>query len=185
MKRRYAALGMSSVLAIALAVPAFGGPSNPVATGAASAKKTAKKALAAATAAQSTATSAQSTANGAQTTASGAQATANQALTAAQAAQTTATNALNAANSKLAGTNPSVVGPGSGSGSGASQTDTASCPAQFEITGGGFFTGGDGSNDVTPQFNAAYGDAWIATIEEIGGGTAENHAVTATAVCVN
>ena len=45
MKRRYVLLGLASILAIALAVPAMGGPSNPLATTAASAKKTAKKAL--------------------------------------------------------------------------------------------------------------------------------------------
>jgi hypothetical protein len=45
MQRRFVVLGIASVLALALAVPALGGPSNPIADGAATAKKTANKAL--------------------------------------------------------------------------------------------------------------------------------------------
>jgi hypothetical protein len=43
--KRYLVLGLGAVLALAVAVPAFGGSSDPSATTSASAKKTAKKAL--------------------------------------------------------------------------------------------------------------------------------------------
>ncbi|MBA2546235.1 MAG: hypothetical protein H0V15_05070, partial [Solirubrobacterales bacterium] len=57
------------MLAIALAVPALGGTSNPIATGAASVKQIARKALRKANQAQSTANTALATANTANTTA--------------------------------------------------------------------------------------------------------------------
>jgi uncharacterized phage infection (PIP) family protein YhgE len=58
MRKRYVILGLSVVLALALAVPAFGGPTNPLSGGLASVKKTAKKALKNANAAKKTANSA-------------------------------------------------------------------------------------------------------------------------------
>jgi hypothetical protein len=76
MRRRYTVLGLTGVLAVALAVPAFGGPSNPIASSAASAKQLASKAL--------------KKANAANSAAQAAQTTANQALAAANAAQTKA-----------------------------------------------------------------------------------------------
>ena len=91
MKNRYLVLGLSVVLALALAVPALGGPSNPVASLSASVKSVANKALKKAKTAQKTAEAAQNAANSAQTAA-------NSAGTAAGKAQTTANGALTAAN---------------------------------------------------------------------------------------
>lgn len=88
--KRYMTLGFAMVLALSLAVPALGGPSNPVASSAVTvtqALKKAKKAKSAADAAQATANSAQSAANAAQSSANQAQNTAN-------TANTTANNAL-------------------------------------------------------------------------------------------
>jgi hypothetical protein len=112
MKRRYVVLSLAAVMALALAVPAFGGPTNPLAaiTGV---KKTANKALKLAKAANKTAGAASSAAAAAQSTASGAsteaasaskaakaaQTTANEGVTAAKAAQTAANNAQSTANS--------------------------------------------------------------------------------------
>lgn len=104
MKNRYLVFGLSIVLALALAVPALGGPTNPVASLSASAKSIANKALKkaktaqkTAEAAQSAANNAQSTANAADTAAGKAQTTANAANTAAGKAQTTADGASTAA----------------------------------------------------------------------------------------
>jgi len=55
MKKRYTVLGLSLVLALALAVPALGGPSNPIASVSASVKSIANKALKKAKAAQTAA----------------------------------------------------------------------------------------------------------------------------------
>lgn len=90
MKKRYTVLGLSVFLAIALAVPALGGPTNPVANISASAKGIANKALKKAKAAEKTANSALTTANSAQTTA-------NSADTDAKSAGSSATTALNEA----------------------------------------------------------------------------------------
>ena len=91
MRRRYVLLALTSILAVALTVPALGGPSNPIATGAASAKKTAKKALKKAKKkAQQTAKAAQSTADGAAAAAAGAQSSADSAQSTADGAQASA-----------------------------------------------------------------------------------------------
>ena len=69
MKRHHALLGLSAVLALALAVPALGGPSNPIAEKALSlskVNKTAKRAQNTANSAQSTAGNALGIANGKQ-----------------------------------------------------------------------------------------------------------------------
>src|SRR4051794_33642720 len=81
----YSILRLTGFLALALAVPALGGPSNAVASISASAKKIANKAL--------------KTAKSAQKTANTANSTANSALAEAQKAQTTGTNAQITANS--------------------------------------------------------------------------------------
>jgi hypothetical protein len=106
MKKRYAVLGLSVVLALALAVPAFGGPTNPLAKATSSIKKTANKALKTAKAAQTTATAAQAAATAASTEAQAANKEAGKALTeakkgvtAAAAAQSTANTANGTANS--------------------------------------------------------------------------------------
>ena len=100
MSKRYAVLGFSVVLALALAVPALGGPSNPIASISASVKQTANKALKQAkqaknlaNTANSNAKKAQETAEGAKAAADGAQATANGAKTTADGAKTTADGA--------------------------------------------------------------------------------------------
>ena len=105
MSKRYAVLGLSVFLALALAVPALGGPSNPIASSSASVKSTANKALKKAKAAQQTANTAQSTASTAQSDAAAAKSEAAKALTEAKkgvtsaaTAQTTANGAQTAAN---------------------------------------------------------------------------------------
>ena len=98
MNRRYTVLGLSVVLALALAVPALGGPMNPIASISSSAKSIASKALKTAKKAQSAANTAQSTANTALSTANAADTNASSAKTAAAGAQTTANSALNNAN---------------------------------------------------------------------------------------
>ncbi len=104
MSKRYAILGLSVVFALALAVPALGGPSNPIASTSASVKKTANKALKTAKNAQATANSALSAASSAQSTANSADSEAGKALTeakkgvtAAAAAQATANTAKSTA----------------------------------------------------------------------------------------
>ncbi|HET7509963.1 MAG TPA: hypothetical protein VFJ65_06915, partial [Solirubrobacterales bacterium] len=72
MSKRYAVLGLSIFLALALAVPALGGPANPVANISASAKSIANKALKKAKAAQQTANAANSAAAAANSAASSA-----------------------------------------------------------------------------------------------------------------
>jgi len=105
MKRRYVVLSLAAVLALALTVPAFGGPTN-IVSALTKVKKTANKALkqaqaasAAAAAAQSTASAAGSSADAAGKAAKSAQTTANEGVTLAKAAQTTANSALSTANS--------------------------------------------------------------------------------------
>jgi hypothetical protein len=182
---------MSAVLALSLAVPALGGPDNPVATASKGAKKLAKQALNAANKAQQTADTAQQTANQAQQTATGAQSTATNALnqaqaanTAAQAANTAAQNAQATADSKVDGLEQ-IIGPGSGTSS-TNKGDTAACSSGKEVTGGGYFTSGAGDNDITATFNGFfYNTGWIVNMEEIGGGTADTWQVTAEAVCAS
>lgn len=164
MKARYTVLGLSVVLALALAVPALGGPSNPIAH-TASALSKAKKAIRLANAAQSTANTANSTANTALSTA-------NQAKSAAAAAQTAANNANANANSRIKDT-IEVFGSGSGNATG-SHSDSVVCPAGTVPTGGGFFLGGTTTNQSTvtssdPLF--FYNDGWFAAGSPISGFT--------------
>jgi hypothetical protein len=63
MRKRYVVLGLSSLLALAVAVPAFGGASNPTATTSITAKKLAKKANKKANDALNAANAAQDTAD--------------------------------------------------------------------------------------------------------------------------
>jgi hypothetical protein len=83
MKRRHALLGVGTVLALALTVPALGGPSNPIAESAVSLTKIKKKANLALT----TANNAQSAASNAQTGANNALGAATNALATAQGKQ--------------------------------------------------------------------------------------------------
>jgi hypothetical protein len=76
MRKRYALLGATVTLALALAVPALGGPSNPIARSALSlskVNKTAKAAKTDAATAQAAAAAAQAAASAAQATANGKQ----------------------------------------------------------------------------------------------------------------
>jgi hypothetical protein len=97
MSKRYLVLGMSVVLALALAVPAFGGPTNPIASISASVKQTANKALKTAKQAKKQANNALNVANGAQSSANNAQNTANGADKAADSASKAAASAASAA----------------------------------------------------------------------------------------
>ncbi|HMI80980.1 MAG TPA: hypothetical protein VK480_04265, partial [Solirubrobacterales bacterium] len=158
MKRRYAVLGLSVFLALALAVPALGGPSNPVASISASAKSIAKKALKKANAAQSTANNAQSTANtalteakkgvsaaaAAQTSANNAQATADSAKKLAEEAGAAAAAANENAESRIqAATQRS---DSIAANTETSKGKTAACLSGEETLGGGFFIGGSNTD---------------------------------------
>jgi hypothetical protein len=190
LRRRYLVLGLSAVLAIALAVPALGGPSNPVAEISASAKKTAKKALKKAKQAQQTAdqaqgdaNSAQNSANDAQGSASNAQTTADQAAAAAAAAQTSADAAQATADSKFGDVIERFGSPSPTNSTDSKQASVA-CTGTEDATGGGYSTAGAGSNDVTAQVNFGYGsDGWIVQMEEIGAGTGDTWSVTAAVQC--
>jgi trimeric autotransporter adhesin len=201
MKRRYAVLFLSLVLALALAVPALGGPSNPVANISASAKSTATKALKKAKAAQSTANTALTNAAGAQSTANSAQSSANTALkeaklaqtnagtaskeaksaqTTANEAKTAAANAQATANSKF-GTTESTFGEETGPHT-TSGAAFAFCPAGSKATGGGYQTFGAGNAEVVPVIDTSYGDAWLAVLDRIPGQT-DSWSVQAMVVC--
>ena len=112
MRNRYLVLGFTVVLALALSVPALGGPSNPLSSGATALKDTASKALkkakkanTAAKAAQSTADQALTRAGSAQDDADAAQTSATGARNAADAAQSTANGAQTAAGAAQASAN--------------------------------------------------------------------------------
>ena len=188
MSKRYAVLGLSVFLALALAVPALGGPSNPVASISASVKQTANKALKKAKAAQNTANTALSAANSAQGDATKAGTEAGKALTeakkaqtSAQAAQTTANAAKTAAAAAEANANTRLKGINRNFGTAtAENTETpksasAGCldEATEEVTGGGFSVFGAGQNQVTighsePIF-PLYGNGWFVEGRAISG----------------
>lgn len=185
MNRRYLVLGLSVVLATTLVVPALGGPSNPVASSAASvakALKKAKRAQATADTALSAANSAQSSANAAQGSANAAQTTADSAQSSANAAQSSA-NAANAnANTRLQSTSTSS----------ATSTEIASedpksvnvvCPSGDLVTGGGFGIGGT-QTDISPDLSASYGNSWTASAHE-GDATASNWSITSYVICAS
>jgi hypothetical protein len=191
MNRRYLVLGLSVGLALSLAVPAIGGPSNPVASKAATLAKAIKKAKRAQTtadAAQSTANTALSTANTANTTANQArtqaataQTSANAAQTSANNANTAATNANNNANTRLQSTSTTTATSANNS---TDKSVNAACPAGDVITGGGFGLGGTDSSQVVPNLSASYGDSWTAAAQE-NPATAANWSVTAYAICAS
>jgi uncharacterized phage infection (PIP) family protein YhgE len=188
-RNRYLILGLSAFLAVALTVPALGGPSNPIADGAASAKKTAKKALKkakkankAAKAAQSSADAAQLSADGAQSTADGAQSAAEAAQTSADTAQASADAAQSTADSKY-GSMTNVEGTTSPTNNAAKGVVFATCPSGRDLAGGGYIVNGAGNDDARVTFNTAYLDAWgvVAGDQGIEGGTWD---VTPTARCI-
>jgi hypothetical protein len=204
MKKRYTVLGLSLVLALALAVPALGGPSNPIASVSASVKSVANKALKKAKAAQTAANNAQNTANSAsnaaaaaqkdatagQTAAKAAQTTANTALstantakstadaakTAAAAAQTTANSALAAANSKMSGEVQVEGEPGT-------TLAVAACPSGKVATGGGFILTGADNDAANVTESTQYGTAWIVLAEQIEGTVGGSWGTVATVNC--
>ena len=202
MKNRYLVLGLAAFLAVALAVPALGGPSNPIADGAASAKKTAKKALKKAKkanqnakAAQSSADSAQATADGAasaaataQTTADGAQTSADAAQTSADGAQTSADGAQTSADAAQAtadgkyGSVTNVEGTTSPLDNSDKTVVFAICPSGRTAAGGGYIVNGAGRENARVTFNTGYGTSWgVIAGDQGAGGTWE---VTPSARCI-
>lgn len=188
MSKRYLVLGLSVVLALALAVPALGGPTNPVASLSATAKsiankalkkaksaqKTANTALADAGAAQSDATKALNEAKKGQTAAAAAQGTANSAKSIAEAAKTAAAAAEANANTRLKGTE-FTYGTSTAEDTETPKATSAHCPDEVneEVTGGGYSTFGAGNNNVTithsePVF-PLYGRGWFVEGEAISG----------------
>ncbi len=184
MNKRYIVLGLSAFLALALAVPALGGPSNPIAGSAANAKKTAKKALKKAKSAQNSADSAQSSANKAQSTADDAATAASGAQTSADNAQAAATAAQATADSKFGNTTFRVSDVSVENNS--TKTATSPCNSGEKPTGGGFNIGGGAPQDATASFSGSplYGGGWSATAREIDG-QAGTWTLQATAVCAS
>jgi membrane protein involved in colicin uptake len=201
MGKRYVVFGASLLLALSLAVPAFGGPSNPVSKAAVSAKralKVAKQARRKATIALNAAKGAQTSANQAETDAqkgitdaATAQAKANQAETDAQTgitnaatAQTAANNAQTTANSKMSGGGVLVNGTISG-GAAATQNSGATCPSAHQVvTGGGFSLGGTHANEATVTANQEfYQNSWFTTARTINGQADNDWTIQAEATC--
>jgi hypothetical protein len=194
MKRRYAVLGLSVFLALALAVPALGGPTNPVASISASAKSIANKALKKAKAAQQTANTANGTANTALSTANSALSEAKKGVTNAATAQASANSAkklAEEANTKAeaanANANNRVLGAVERSGSGESNNEisksqSASCEGNEVTLGGGFFVGGTSNSvTVTASERLIYGNGWFVSGRAISG--TPTWSLTAYAMC--
>jgi cytoskeletal protein RodZ len=176
MRNRYLVLGLAAFIALALAVPALGGPSNPIASSSANALKIAKKAKRKAAAAQSTADSALSAANKAQTTANGANTAAGAAQTTADAAQAAAAAAQTAADAANANANTRfnhithVAGTASPSNNSDKALVVANCPGDDPATGGGWVTvGGGGERDAQIEYSSTfYADQWVIVANDIG-----------------
>ncbi|HEX4668649.1 MAG TPA: hypothetical protein VH275_01570 [Solirubrobacterales bacterium] len=204
MKKRYTVLGLSLVLALALAVPALGGPSNPIASVSASVKSIANKALKKAKTAQATAESAQNTANSASSAANAAQkdanaaqktantaqgtattalSTANAAKAAAATAQTTADNAQTAANTAKSTADGKMSGEVQVEGEAGTTLGVAGCPSGKVPTGGGFIITGANNNSATVTESTQYGSAWIVTARQINGVPGTSWATVATVNC--
>ena len=209
MTKRYLVLGLSVFLALALAVPALGGPSNPVASTSATAKQLAQKALNKAKAAQKTANQAKNKANtainnaaNAQSAANGAQNTADNALSAANAAQSDANAAQTSANAAQASADAAnanangrlstaqiVLGdanPASGTNTTNEKSASAACPSDQPVLGGGYFVGGD-AQGVTVSSNTPiilYGHGWTVSGDEIPDtGISPSWSIAARVIC--
>jgi hypothetical protein len=209
MSKRYAILGLSVFFALALAVPALGGPSNPVASVSASVKGIANKALKKAKAAQTTADSALSAANGAASDAAKAQTNATNAQKAASTAQGTATSALttaNAAKTAAAAADAKAVAADGKAVAAEANANTrikesvevaestpentsspkfvsVSCPAGDPILGGGFSVGGEANKvTVSQSEEQLYGGGWFTDASAISGFT-PTWSLTVLAVC--
>lgn len=204
MKKRYTVLCLSVVFALALAVPALGGPSNPVASVSASVKSIAKKALKTAKAAKTAASNAQATADsasgaaanaqktadGAQKSAAAAQGTANTALStanaakaAAAAAQTSADGAKAAADNALNVANGKMSGEVQVEGEAGTTFAIAGCPTGKVPTGGGFIITGANNNAATVTESTQYGSAWIVAAKQIEGTAGASWGTVATVNC--
>lgn len=171
--KRYLVLGLGVVLAVSLSVPALGGPSNPVANGAASAKKIANKALKKAKKANQKAAAAQTSADAAQASADGAQASADSAL--AEAADVSA-NDLNL----------SFVSQSSASDSTTPKSINANCPAGKEPVGaiGSLNFIGISVPDNTRLIGTNYYISMTTFGDEVGAGTGSNWYVSGQTFCV-
>ncbi|HEX7243962.1 MAG TPA: hypothetical protein VF245_00165 [Solirubrobacterales bacterium] len=189
MSKRYVVLGLSLVLALALAVPALGGPSNLIASASKSVKKTAETALKTAKQAKKQANTANKTANEAleaaknsQTSADGAAASAKKAQESADKAQTTANGAKTTADQAKtlaekaeANANTKVRGVyyqfGSSSAEDTETTKNVSafCEGEDESTGGGWAFNGSTNVTVTASTPTFYGDGWFVTAKAISG----------------
>lgn len=211
MKKRYTVLCLSVVFALALAVPALGGPSNPIASASAGVKSIAQKALKKAKAAQTAANNAQNAANNAQNTAnaaSGAAAaaqkdatsagkaaataqgtantalsTANAAKTAAAAAQSSADGAKAAADNALNVANGKMSGEVQVEGEAGTTFGIAGCPEGKVPTGGGFIITGANNNAATVTESTQYGTAWIVFAKQIEGTSGASWGTVATVNC--
>ncbi len=159
MSKRYAVLGLSVVLALALAVPALGGPTNPIAS--ISANDEIKKV----------------------------QGEAKNAQTSANAAKTAATNAQNAANAANANANTRIKEtiqvsefvPESNS---TPKFTSVSCPSGDPVLGGGFSVGGESNKvTVTASEEQLYGGGWFADASTINGQGAPSWSLVVFAVC--
>jgi len=209
MRKRYVILGLSVVLALALAVPAFGGPTNPLSGGLASVKKTANKALKNANAAKKTARSALTAAESAtagvkgvegdvtkaqtdikklQTSVTTAQSTANSATTAAAGAKKIAEEAKAAAAAAEANANTRVkdsierFGEPSASNE-STKFASVSCLANEPTLGGGYELGGAANKAVvTFQQENVYNDGWFVGSQQINGQNG-NWTLRAIAIC--
>lgn len=194
MNKRYAVLGLSVFLALALAVPALGGPYNPIASVSASVKSTANKALKKANSAEKTAKSALSTANSANSLAGTAQSEAKKAQTTANAAQTTANTAqTNAATAQTAANAAKAVAeeakasaaerirstseqigtanPSTGTNNTTPKSASVECPEGQEVLGGGFFVNGESEKVAVHTSNPAvfYANGWFVEGAAIAG----------------
>jgi hypothetical protein len=145
MRNRYLILGLAAFLALALSVPALGGPSNPLAHTAASVKSTANKAL-------KKAKTAQSAADAAQSTASSASSTANSALTKANSLDATKYDSL------FTRTGPSNAA----SDADKAQLDISPCLAGEDLVSAGWSLTGAGTDDAIINISIPYGSAdWV------------------------
>jgi hypothetical protein len=171
-------------MAIALAVPALGGPSNPIASASKSALSVAKKAKRKAAAAQSSADQAQSTANSALTKANSAGTAAATAQTAATAAQTAADAANANANTRYNHINH-VEGTSSPTNNADKALVAANCAAaDLNVTGGGWVANGAGSDDAQVSYSATfYADQWVIIANDIGT-NASTWNITPEAYCI-
>jgi hypothetical protein len=204
MKKRYTVLGLSLVLALALAVPAMGGPTNPLASASKSVQSIANQALKKAKAAQKTANAAQTTANSAssaassagnaaekaqntataaQKAASAAQTTANSALSTATAAKTAAATAQSTAESAKTIAESKMSGEVHVEGEVGTTIGFANCPTGKVPTGGGFVVSGTDANKATVTESTQYLNSWVAAADQIQGTSGSTWSVTATVNC--